>query len=92
MSAEEQNRGSERAVRVRGDITLGQLLKLADLVGSGGEGKLLISEGAVSVNGDVELRRGRKLRSGDVVELGDERVRVVEGDDAAAPGSAAERP
>lgn len=62
-------------------MTLGQALKVADLVGSGGEAKLLIQEGAVLVNGDSETRRGRRLQSGDVVELetydGPERLEVV---------------
>ena len=57
-------------------ITLGQALKAADLVGSGGEAKVLIQAGEVRVNGDVETRRGRKLEEGDVVELEDERLEV----------------
>lgn len=52
-------------------ITLGQALKAADLVGSGGEAKILIQEGLVTVNGEVETRRGRKLISGDVIEVED---------------------
>lgn len=62
-------------------MTLGQALKVADLVGSGGEAKLLIQEGAVLVNGEPETRRGRRLEAGDVVELetyeGAERLEVV---------------
>ncbi len=57
-------------------ITLGQALKASDLVGSGGEAKVLIQAGEVLVNGEVETRRGRKLFSGDVVEVGDERLEV----------------
>ena len=57
-------------------ITLGQALKAADLVGSGGEAKVLIQAGEVRVNGEVETRRGRKLEEGDVVEIGDERLEV----------------
>ena len=56
--------------------TLGQALKAASLVGSGGEAKVLIQAGEVLVNGEVETRRGRKLRKGDVVEIGDERLEV----------------
>ena len=56
--------------------TLGQALKAASLVGSGGEAKVLIQAGEVSVNGEVETRRGRKLEEGDVVEVGDERLEV----------------
>ena len=57
-------------------ITLGQALKAADVVGSGGEAKVLIQAGEVLVNGEVETRRGRKLVPGDVVEVGDERLEV----------------
>ncbi len=57
-------------------ITLGQALKASDLVGSGGEAKVLIQAGEVLVNGEVETRRGRKLALGDVVEVGDERLEV----------------
>ena len=56
--------------------TLGQALKVASLVGSGGEAKVLIQAGEVLVNGEVETRRGRKLEEGDVVEVGDERLEV----------------
>lgn len=66
-----------RDVPIRDDtIRLGQLLKLAGLADSGGEAKELLAEGAVSVNGEPEERRGRQLRSGDVVQVGDEQVRV----------------
>ena len=57
-------------------ITLGRALKTANLVGSGGEAKVLIQGGEVRVNGEVETRRGRKLKGGDVVEVGDERLEV----------------
>jgi ribosome-associated protein len=55
---------------------LGQALKVASLVGSGGEAKVVIQAGEVLVNGEVETRRGRKLEEGDVVEVGDERLEV----------------
>ena len=58
-------------------IRLGQFLKLANLVESGAEAKPVIAEGQVQVNGEVETRRGRQLRHGDVVELGGQSVRVV---------------
>jgi ribosome-associated protein len=58
-------------------VTLGQALKASNLVGSGGEAKVLIQGGAVRVNGEVETRRGRKLQKGDVVEVGeDERLEI----------------
>lgn len=50
-------------------IELAQFLKLQRVVGSGGEAKLLVQDGQVLVNGDVETRRGRKLKAGDVVEV-----------------------
>ena len=64
-------------VRVRLPITLGQFLKVADLVGSGGEGKLLITEGQVTVNGLVDERRGHKLAHGDLIAVGGRAARVV---------------
>lgn len=50
-------------------IRLDQFLKLANMVGSGGEAKLLIADGQVEVNGEVELRRGRKLQQGDLIQV-----------------------
>ena len=67
-------------VEIRGEdefIRLGQLLKKAGLVSSGVEAKAVITDGEVSVNGEEELRRGRKLYDGDVVTFFDETVRVV---------------
>ena len=57
-------------------ITLGQALKAANVVGTGGEAKVLIQTGEVRVNGKGETRRGLKLREGDVVEVRDERIEV----------------
>jgi len=72
------NEGEVRDVAVRGDgIRLGQLLKLAGIAGSGAEAKALLLDGAVRVNGDAEGRRGRQLVVGDVVQAGDDAVRVV---------------
>lgn len=50
-------------------IKLEALLKLADLVGSGGEAKMLIQDGQASVNGEVCTMRGKKLRPGDTVRF-----------------------
>ena len=58
-------------------IRLGQLLKLANVIDSGSDAKLLLAEGEVSVNGEVETRRGRQLRAGDVMELDDIVIRVT---------------
>jgi ribosome-associated protein len=66
-----------RDVPIREDsIRLGQFLKLADLVDSGAEAKAVLGEGVVSVNGEPETRRGRQLRKGDVVTLGERSARV----------------
>ena len=57
-------------VIIRDDIIrLGQFLKLADLVESGAQARVVIADGEVSVNGEVELRRGRQLVKGDVITL-----------------------
>jgi ribosome-associated protein len=64
-------------VPVRGAIRLGQFLKLANLVESGGEAKPLVADGAVTVNGEVETRRGRQLAPGDVVSVGGQSARVA---------------
>jgi len=66
-------------VPVRDGIRLGQFLKLANLVESGGEAKPLVADGAVTVNGEVETRRGRQLAPGDVVSVGGHSARVVDG-------------
>ncbi|MFC1757987.1 RNA-binding S4 domain-containing protein [Planctomycetota bacterium] len=53
-------------------IRLDHFLKLCGLVETGGQGKLLVQNGEVMVNGEVETRRRRQLREGDVVEWGGE--------------------
>ena len=66
-----------RDVQIRGDmIRLGQLLQYAGLADSGGEAKRLLADGAVTVNGEPELRRGRQLHPGDVVAVGEEEVEL----------------
>ena len=57
-------------------IKLDALLKLASLVGSGGEAKQLIQDGEVLVNGEVCTMRGKKIRPGDKVELDGQEVIV----------------
>ena len=67
-----------REVPIRGDvIRLGQLLKLAGLAGSGGDARALVEDGAVTVNGEVETRRGRQLHPGDVIAVEEETVRIA---------------
>jgi ribosome-associated protein len=73
--------GSMREIRTSASdsgepIRLGQFLKLADLVELGSDVKLLLGEGSVQVNGEVETRRGRQLRAGDVVTVRGEQLRV----------------
>ena len=71
-----------RVVPIRDEsIRLGQFLKLADVVDTGSDAKPLLADGLVSVNGEVETRRGRQLTKGDVVtvhhpELGDSTTQV----------------
>jgi ribosome-associated protein len=67
-----------RELEIRGDmIRLGQALKVAGIVGSGGEAKALLADGEVTVNGEPEERRGRQLHPGDVLAARGEEVRLV---------------
>lgn len=59
-------------------IKLGQLLKKANMMSSGVDAKMVILDGLVSVNGEVELRRGKKIYQGDVVTFEGESVKVVQ--------------
>jgi ribosome-associated protein len=59
-------------------IKLGQLMKKANMVSSGVDAKFVIQEGKVSVNGQVELQRGKKIYPGDVVTFQSESVTVTE--------------
>ena len=63
----------------REHIALNDLLKLVGLCDSGGAAKHLIADGAVRVDGEVELRKTRKLRGGEVVEAEGVRIEVVAG-------------
>ena len=67
---------AEFAAGERG-IRLGQLLKLLNLVETGGAARELLASGEVRVNGAVETRRGRQLRAGDTVESGTERIALT---------------
>ncbi len=58
-------------------IELNQLLKLVGICDSGGAGKMLVASGKVSVNGKVELRKTCKIRAGQIVSMGDIRIKVV---------------
>lgn len=61
-------------------IELNQLLKLSGVCDSGGAGKALVASGEVSVDGEIELRKTRKVRAGSVVTLGDVVITVIAGD------------
>lgn len=64
-------------------ITLGQFLKLAGFVGSGGEVKMYLAETSIRINHEHDNRRGRKVRPGDVVAVeGQEEIQVVAEDPA----------
>ncbi|MDB5839025.1 MAG: RNA-binding protein [Herminiimonas sp.] len=65
--------------RLQGEyVELNQLLKLTGVCDSGGAGKKLVADGAVRVDGKVELRKTNKIRAGQVVTLGDLRIEVKE--------------
>lgn len=59
-------------------IKLGQAMKAAGLVSSGLDAKIMIQDGLVKVDGEVETRRGRKLYAGSVFEFDGESVKVTE--------------
>ncbi|WP_017378756.1 S4 domain-containing protein YaaA [Paenisporosarcina sp. TG-14] len=60
-------------------VTLGQLLKMTDAISSGGMAKWFLSENEIIINGEVDQRRGRKLRDGDVINIpGCGQFRIVE--------------
>ncbi len=67
-----------REIAIRGDtIRLGQLLKLAGIVGAGGELKAFLAEADVRVNGEPDARRGRQLHPGDTVSVAGEELEIV---------------
>ena len=66
-------------IRIKDEyIRLGQALKLAGLVGSGVDAKMVIQDGLVKVNGETEYQRGKKLHAGDVVEFEGETITITE--------------
>jgi ribosome-associated protein len=67
-----------REIPIRGEvIRLGELLKLAGVVATGGEAKQLLATTHVLVNGEPDNRRGRQLRAGDDVRVGDEHLVIT---------------
>lgn len=70
---------SVQEFQLEGDyVELNILLKLTGIAGSGGEGKHLVAEGLVKVDGVQELRKTFKVRAGQVVTIDDEEIRVVD--------------
>lgn len=59
-------------------ITLGQLVKVLGFIGNGGEAKLFLADAVVSVNGEADNRRGRKIRPGDAVSINGEEIEVTD--------------
>ena len=57
-------------------ITLGQFLKLADIIQSGGEAKSFLAQNEVEIDGEIDNRRGRKLRGGEVIEILDQKYEI----------------
>jgi ribosome-associated protein len=76
-------------IAIRGEmIRLGQFLKVADAVDQGSDVKALLATEAVTVNGDVEVRRGRQLHAGDVIAVGTATYRIaVSGQSSSGPPS-----
>jgi ribosome-associated protein len=68
---------NEFSLKGRDYVELKNLLKLLDLVNSGGEAKVIIQGGEVNVNGEVETRRGRKLKVDDNVSFNGVEVRII---------------
>lgn len=58
-------------------IKLGQAIKAANLVSSGVEAKVVIQDGEVKVNGEVEYQRGKKLYDGDIVEFNQTQIKIT---------------
>lgn len=70
--------GTVHDIEITGDmIRLGQLLKLAGAVDTGADVRPMLEDGLVTVNDEVEKRRGRQLHRGDVVTLDEISVRIV---------------
>ncbi len=64
-------------IRIRGDfITLGQFLKKVDLIQTGGEEKPYLAMHDVFINGEKDIRRGRKIRPGDIVQTEDKTYEI----------------
>jgi ribosome-associated protein len=78
MAADQRGPGRGHPVTVDGPLPLGSFVKLCGVVGTGGQAKLLIQNGAVSLNGVPETRRARRVVPGDVVQIEDQRFVAVD--------------
>jgi ribosome-associated protein len=78
VSAEREPEPEPEQIAIRGEsIRLGQLLKLAGIIDSGGEAREFLTHEAVLVNGEPESRRGRQLRPGDEIRAGARTLRLT---------------
>jgi len=68
---------TQQFVLTREYIELDKLLKLLSLAPSGGIAKMMVAEGLVSVNGEIEQRKTRKLRVGDMVQMDNEEIIII---------------
>lgn len=59
-------------------IKLDQFLKLASIIGAGGEARFFIEDNIILVNDEPEDRRGKKLRNGDIIKVKNEKYRIVQ--------------
>jgi ribosome-associated protein len=67
-----------RVIKIKQEpIELYKLLKLENMVESGGEAKFVIDERLVQVNGEVETRKRKKIVSGDIIEFENEKIQVT---------------
>ena len=57
-------------------VELYKILKFEGILSSGGEAKAAVAEGLVMVNGEVETRKRKKIVAGDIIEFGDEKIRI----------------
>jgi ribosome-associated protein len=57
-------------------VELYKILKFEGMVSSGGQAKLVIADGPVLVNGEIETRKRKKIVSGDIIEFGQEKVQI----------------
>lgn len=58
-------------------IKLDQFLKMVNIAGSGGQAKIMIISEEVKVNGEIEIQRGKKLRSGDTIEVENKKFQII---------------